>query len=87
MSGHTKGPWKTYQDGVHPVLEGGSNGNESFAICQCFGPDKAFNARLISAAPDMFDALKMVMQHGRIDDSESRMNMVAKAITKAEGRI
>lgn len=34
----------------------------------------------------MYGVLKMVMQHGRIDDSESRMNMVAKYITKAEGR-
>lgn len=29
-------------------------------------------------------ALKMVLQHGRIDDSESRMTQVAAAITKAE---
>lgn len=44
------------------------------------------NAHLIAAAPDMLEALKMVLQHGRIDDSESRMNMVAAAIVKAEGR-
>ena len=42
------------------------------------------NARLIAAAPEMLAALKMVLQHGRIDDSESRMAMVAAAITKAE---
>jgi hypothetical protein len=47
-------------------------------------PDVIANARLIAAAPEMLEALKMVLQHGRIDDSESRMAMVASAITKAE---
>lgn len=32
----------------------------------------------------MYEVLKMVMQHGRIDDSESRMNMVANVIANAE---
>jgi len=32
----------------------------------------------------MLEALKMVLQHGRIDDSESRMAQVAAAIAKAE---
>lgn len=35
-------------------------------------------------AARMYEVLKMVMQHGRIDDSESRMNMVANVITNAE---
>ena len=39
---------------------------------------------LLAAAPDMLTALKMVLQHGRIDESESRMAQVAAAITKAE---
>lgn len=39
---------------------------------------------ILAAAPDMLAALKMVLQHGRIDDSESRMAQVAAAITKAE---
>jgi hypothetical protein len=46
--------------------------------------DVKANARLIAAAPEMLEALKMVLQHGRIDDSENRMAMVASAITKAE---
>ena len=44
------------------------------------------NRKLQAAAPDMLEALKMVLQHGRIDDSESRMAMVACAIAKAEGQ-
>jgi hypothetical protein len=47
-------------------------------------PDVIANARLVAAAPEMLEALKMVLQHGRIDDSESRMAQVAAAITKAE---
>lgn len=35
-------------------------------------------------ADEMLDALKMVMQHGRIDDSEERMSIVGAAIAKAE---
>ena len=50
------------------------------------GEEADANARLIAAAPEMYEALKLVMQHGRIDDSEHRMNLVAAAIAKAEGR-
>jgi hypothetical protein len=34
----------------------------------------------------MYEALKLVMQHGRIDDSEHRMNVVSAALAKAEAR-
>lgn len=37
-----------------------------------------------AASADMLTALKTVMQHGRIDNSEALMNQVAAAITKAE---
>lgn len=37
-------------------------------------------------ADEMLEALKMVLQHGRIDNSEDRMNVVSAAIAKAEGR-
>lgn len=36
------------------------------------------------ASDEMLEALKVTMQHGRIDDSEARMNLVASAIAKAE---
>ena len=49
------------------------------------GENADANARLIAAAPELLDALKMVMQHGRIDNSESRMNAVAAVIAKATG--
>jgi hypothetical protein len=34
---------------------------------------------------ELLAALKIIAQHGRIDDSEARMNMVGHAIAKAEG--
>lgn len=37
-------------------------------------------------AAKMLDALKMVMQHGRIDYSEERMNLVASIIAQVEKR-
>ena len=91
---HTPGPWKIFEgwgaDKRRPVIvdsipdvDGKFVGN-----CICFAastnPDIEANANLIAAAPEMLECLKMVLQLGRIDDSESRMAMVASAITKAE---
>ncbi len=82
---HTPGPWKTYKDGVHPVLESGSDGNYSFAICQCFGPDALFNQRLIAAAPELLVALKE--QVAECFDEACEMCARHEAIiAKAEGR-
>jgi len=91
---HTPGPWKIFEgwgaDKRRPVIvdsipdvDGKFVGN-----CICYAastnPDIEANANLIAAAPEMLEALKMVLQHKRIDDSESRMAMVAAVITKAE---
>lgn len=43
------------------------------------------DARLIAAAPELLEALEMVMRRGRIDDSEEAMNQVAAAIAKSRG--
>jgi hypothetical protein len=87
MGQYTRGPWRI--GGIKDLKEG--RGREIAADDARIGivygvtdPDVIANARLIAAAPEMLEALKMVLQHGRIDDSESRMAMVASAITKAE---
>lgn len=50
----TPGPWRRYKDGIHPVLDDGSNGNESHAICgEVYGPDAVFNSRRIARLPDL----------------------------------
>ncbi len=87
MGQYTRGPWRI--GGIKDLKEG--RGREIAADDARIGivygvtdPDVIANARLIAAAPEMLEALKMVLQHGRIDDSESRMAMVASAISKAE---
>lgn len=95
---HTPGPWVAWSEegenesgrSRHSVCrhEGNMDGEKHVCVADCLGDDmgQAYaNAMLISAAPDMLAALKLVLQHGRVDDSESRMNMVAAAINKAEG--
>lgn len=94
MEKHTSGPWKIFDgfgsDRNRPVIvDSIPDDNGKFVgNCICYlassNPDMEANAALLSAAPEMLAALKMVLQHGRIDDSESRMAMVAAAITKAE---
>jgi hypothetical protein len=97
MTEHTTGPWRLHQwskaagnPGVYSRVTAVSNDLEDVDICRFdlfpdAGDAHEANARLIAAAPEMLAALKMVLQHGRIDDSESRMAQVAAAITKAEG--
>lgn len=86
---HTPGPWRA----------GPNRGNASWRITGPTGEDIAdtgiwslehrdemiANARLIAAAPLMLEALEMVMQHGRIDNSEARMTQVAAALSAARG--
>jgi hypothetical protein len=85
MPKHTQEPWhaeyfqhSTGWDVTHGPADDAS---ERFSVIDDL---TEANAKLMAAAPDMLAALKMVLQHGRIDDSESRMAMVASAITKAE---
>jgi hypothetical protein len=87
MRQYTRGPWRI--GGIKDLKEG--RGREIAADDARIGivygvtdPDVIANARLVAASPEMLEALKMVLQHGRIDDSESRMAQVAAAITKAE---
>lgn len=96
---HTPGPWRVgYANGANASDIRSATDDEG--IAQVYGmplhrnldevaPDRfangLANARLIAAAPEMLEALEMVMQHGRIDDSEDRLNTVASAIAKARG--
>jgi hypothetical protein len=44
----TPGPWRSYQNGVHPVDVGGMGSGKDFAICT-HGPDGYANAMWIAA--------------------------------------
>jgi hypothetical protein len=88
MAKHTPGPWAfipkyDQYDNVFTASRPHRRIASVFAAGE-IEDENTSNANLIAAAPDMLEALKMVLQHGRIDDSESRMAQVAAAITKAE---
>jgi hypothetical protein len=76
-------PWKLSKKNGRVIVDS-SGGKIATAATRPNAPEAWLNARLIAAAPEMLAALQMVLQHGRIDDSESRMAQVAAAITKAE---
>ena len=55
----TPGPWHPYQGGIHPDFQEHAAPNASHAICaEFFGPDAEFNRALVSAATDLYEALK-----------------------------
>lgn len=93
--GFTPGPWRVYQGWVHPCFDHpspqGTNGDT--AICEPLGPDAKANAQLIAAAPELLEALKLVLRrikarpqtdwlttHGALSE------IIEAAIAKAEGR-
>jgi hypothetical protein len=65
----TQGPWKTYQDGVHPVEVGGINSGADYAICT-YGPKSYQNADWIAAAhndwPMLIELIDELSGHTRI---------------------
>lgn len=87
MHMHTPGPWKVYQSDVHPVLEYGGNGNDCYAICECFGPDAFFNQHLIAAAPELLAALQALTDAVDSEDawSSTLIDDARAAIAKATG--
>ena len=87
MTKHTPGPWMaTPTSGTYGHVSSSPVGGGDIATAWGVVGDGHADAHLIAAAPEMYEALKMVMLHGRIDDSEERMNIVGAAIAKAEGK-
>ncbi len=85
MSAHTPGPWIRKGDWIHGMPEiGASQGiAQILGNCGCTKTTEA-NARLISAAPDMFDALQAVCDaYG--DRDTLLMAQVKAALAKAKG--
>lgn len=83
---HTPGPWERLTFSNHELQADFAmvKIGERVHMVGYSGGDWA-NARLIAAAPELLEALEMVMRRGRIDDSEEAMNQVAAAIAKAKG--
>lgn len=101
MSEFTKRPWSVYDDGVYPGVDAPGKsiiiwGNEN-ELCGIRGntrEEAIANANLISAAPDMYDALKRIIDekapsyHDCIDDGLDKCAWcdAIDAIKKAEGK-
>lgn len=95
MSKHTPGPWSCRQKQPRTVRlkrvhwKIGQNDGQGVAIA--FGDDEA-NARLITAAPRLLDALKGVLKWADLPKKERERNSlvemlmsVSSAIKEAEG--
>ena len=61
------------------------NDNHSVAVCD--GPDKAANAALIAAAPDMYEALEYIHSElvVKTDGENYAYHMIEAALAKARG--
>ena len=90
MAEHTKGPWEL-DDALRGESYTAINGEEWFELATVVtrmetdaedNPEGLVNARLICAAPDMFEAL--VWLADEVDDPEA-LSVIRGAIAKARG--
>ena len=85
---HTPGDWKvkeTYADKAGFSIQD-QNGKSIASInpnIRRDGEEKAANAHLIAAAPNLLEALKILEKNGH---TQATWNRALKAIAKAEGR-
>ncbi len=97
---HTPGPW--WYDTYNTVFSGSVPANNMLEICSIpdepetgespcptrdkWYPESAANARLIAAAPDLLEALKMILDDPIAPISTLSMQHAKSVIAKAEGR-
>ena len=90
MSKHTPGPWAQWADtNIIIRLHSGKPLSEDLRICEVatntWQDQGRYNARLIAAAPELLEALKLAQQIiGHPDDAHSKL--IDAAIAKAEGK-
>lgn len=80
MSAYTPGPWKAEGPRVYADRKGGS----LIATMAWFPGEEAANARLIAAAPELLEALRVLVENGGIGP-ESMFDDARAAIAKATG--
>lgn len=93
-SKHTPGPWKSFQrlsqDGLPEIVVTAENGCP-IAVVSNHAEFKA-NTRLIAAAPELLEALKVCaalinIQNGNLhQDVNAILDVTKAAVAKAEGR-
>jgi len=99
MTKYTQGPWSVYDSGYYPGIEsessnttivtfGYSDEEQEIGIRGKNKEEITANANLIAAAPEMFEALQMVIQSDE-NDSLDRMDMdlIYKAVNNAGGKL
>ena len=85
---HTPGPWSTYVNTATNVVvrKMFADGLESSEICRVKSANAIPDASLIAAAPDLLDALQLVVETAENGGWPSAALVVAKgAIAKAVG--
>lgn len=88
-SNHTQGEWKVEMLGKSYKVA-----TDELLIADVHGfneVDRQANARLIAAAPDMYEALKLLLaesrKHGESLEDTPIESLAAAALSKAEGNI
>jgi hypothetical protein len=93
---HTPGPWKTYKLADDTETYGDHAGcfivttnNDETEICGVVSSED--NAHLLSAAPELLEALKglvglATLRPGHLQDYKAAVNIAQTAIKKAENR-
>ena len=88
----TKGPWEISRIEFHPphIAPANNKGKPICYMAACFNEDNA-NARLIAAAPDLYEACKEMLKCFHMDsdmeeDFVSEINKAEQAILRAEGK-
>jgi len=87
---YTKGEWEVTKhrplDNLVIVIKHGEHAYNDDRICQVdVAPKAKANAHLIAAAPDMYEALRM-LSYGSDSDIELAKILGRKALAKAEGK-
>lgn len=83
MSKHTPGPWyadKLQDRNAYNIFQYG--GTSALLTIGGIGSDVEANARLIAAAPDMLNALKLIVESG----DRAAVEIARAAIAKAENK-
>lgn len=87
---HTKGPWQYFND---QIIYDAGYGGPFRSVCQMNGNNNEANAHLISAAPDMLEALSeawgYVLHYTMTQDKDAAavLQKMDKALKKAKGEV
>ena len=88
---HTPGPWKVVLDGPHVEVRAVAHPQPTLALITgglddvfedgLMGPTSTANAHLIAAAPELYEALRLIVAH-----FGDPLKVAAAALAKAEGQ-